>query len=102
MKDTKEKLDDYSKILIATASINYMSHQLNTVIAQAQQLKVLGLESDFVKKNEDVLFDFKGRIHEIAEDFANFMNECDMTQPIDERLLSPSFEVLNGKDNVEE
>lgn len=95
-----EKLDDYSKIIIATASINYMAHQINTVIAQTKGINNPEVQK-MVNDNETVLFDFKGRIHEICEDMANFMNAVDMVQPIDDRIVTTVIEILNGEDDMD-
>lgn len=99
-----QKLDSFSKILIATAQINYMSANLDAV---NDQMKMAGLsKAKFHKEGIDerdrLLSDVVVRLADIMEDLGNNMTNTDCLSAIDVRVTTPAFEIIvHGKDDVE-
>jgi hypothetical protein len=98
-----EKLDSFSKILLATQSINYMS---NVVNAANQQIKVLPDEEGIFTsgiKDRDALLDIViYKLSDIMQDLGDYMNNSDCISPIDERITEQAFKiVIYGKNNTD-
>lgn len=97
-----EKLDSFSKILIATGQINYMAASINGV---NQEMKFIpdpnGYHKDGIKEKDDLLNDVVVRLGAIMEDMGNLINNHDCICPIDERVSKVPFEIIvHGKDDV--
>lgn len=99
-----EKLDDFNKILIATAQINYMASAIHGVNVQ---MKMTGLAKEKVhapgvKEKDRLLAETVKTLGEVMEDLGNYMSGADCICPIDVRVTTPAFEIIiHGKDDVE-
>lgn len=98
-----EKLDSFSKIIVATSAINYMANSLSTV---NQQMKMIpdekGYHADGIKQKDELLNSVVNKLGDIMEELGNCINNCDAICPIDERVTSEAFAIiLHGKDDVE-
>jgi hypothetical protein len=99
-----EKLNNLSKILIATGQINYMASSIYDV---NQQMKFSGLDKkdahkEGVEAKDELLEDVVERLAGIMEDLGNLINAHDCVCHIDERVSKVPFEiVVHGMDDVE-
>lgn len=98
-----ERLDSYSKILLATASINYLAHQVFQVNEACKNLfDPKGMLSEGIEAKNQLLQETVTKLTAIVEDLANYTNETDITQHIDERVLNEPLRVLIfNEDEVE-
>lgn len=98
-----EKLDTYSKILLATQSINYMANTVNSV---NEQIKMIPVKSqtigDGITGRDNALFSVEKQLLKIMEELGDFMNANDISSDIDIRITKEAFSILHGNDNIEE
>lgn len=99
-----EKLDLFSKILIATGQINYMASLINSV---NEQIKFVpdkeGYHKEGIKSRDDLLNEVVIKLAAIMEEMGNCINEHDCLCTIDERVAKVPFEIIiHGMDNVED
>ena len=105
----KEKIDSFSKILLATQTINYMAAQINQVkkdmehiVSQNQHNNQGSVARASANDKEYLLGLCVGRLSDIMELLGNHMNNTDTIMPIDRRITDTAFEIIiHGKDNVE-
>jgi hypothetical protein len=99
-----QKLDSFSKILIATAQINYMAASIDSV---NEQIKFSGLASEVVhnegvNERDDILRETVTDLAAIMEKLGNLINNHDCLCAIDERVAKVPFEIIvHGKDDTE-
>ena len=99
-----QKLDSFSKILLATQTINYMAHTLCRVNEALKRFPDHhAVISEGNKDREEVIKTTLKKLSDIMEELGNVLNNYDCTLPIDERVTKGAFEiVIHGKDNVTE
>lgn len=99
----KEKLDTYSKILLATANINYVAWMVQGVQEQIKQTRMADpVILSAYATNQEVLNEALAALREVMEDMGNFVNNFDMVTSMDERITSPAYDIIiHGKDEVE-
>jgi len=97
-----EKLDSFSKILIATGQINYLASQINmTNIAIKSVPDELGWRAEGIKDRDEALAETVMKLSDIMQELADLMNNQDFTQEIDARITKAPFEILiHGMDDV--
>ena len=102
MPEIQTKLDQQSKILLATQTINYLSHQLYGL---NRQLKFIGddpVMAERIKENEKVLNGTVERLSRLVEDLSNYMNGIDAVNPIDAKVaLAANRILLFNQDDVD-
>ena len=96
------KLDNFSKIMLATGAINYMANCINSV---NEQMKFVPdpdqVHSEGIKQLDDILFDTWGKLGDIMEELADLMNAQDCISPIDVRATKSAFDIIvHKKDDV--
>ena len=93
-----QKLDAFSKILIATGQINYMAASINGV---NEQMKFIpdkdGIHKDGIKAKDDLLDEVVEKLGLIMEDMGNLINSHDCICTIDERVGKVPFEIIVHK-----
>jgi len=97
-----EKLDNISKIIIATSTISYMASNLSRV---NEQLKMLSIKlpelKDQTNVHDIVLKKTVAQLAHIMEDLGNYISDVGIVAPIDERVTKEAFEiVVHGKDET--
>ncbi|MBC9913152.1 hypothetical protein [Chitinophaga varians] len=99
-----EKLDTYSKILLATQTINYLASNMNTVITQVRSIPGMSqIQIDGAAATEEVLIAALSQLTTVMEALGDYVNNVDMVCTIDERVTNAAFDILiHGKDKVEE
>lgn len=102
-----QRLDAFSKILLATGQINWMANSLNGVIADYRMVtsasdgKSQNLIKEFLKDKEAFMDEVVGALSKIMEDLGDYLNNGDMVSEIDIRVGKAPFDILHGKDEVE-
>jgi len=109
-----EKLDLFSKILLATSTINYMASSLNAVNEQYKDVlyleeKVRDDNDISTKALETLVADQDKKLEEVSENlagilksFGNYLHKKDCVCAIDARIYKLSSEILlEGKDEVD-
>ena len=90
-----QKLDSFSKILVATGQINYMAASINGV---NEQMKFVpdtnGYHKDGIKAKDDLLDEVVVKLGAIMEDMGNLINGHDCICTIDERVGRVPFEII--------
>lgn len=97
------KLDSFSKILLATQSINYMANIAHSV---NQQIKGIpdpqGIFKPGIKHRDELLKLVVSKLGEVMNELGHCLNNADSVSPIDERITKQAFDIIiHGKDNVE-
>lgn len=95
-----EKLDSFSKILLATGTINYLASIIEEVNKDMKVFASPGnVHAAGVQRREAALETALYHLKEVMEALGNAMNEvC----PIDQYVTTPAFNVLiHGHDDVE-
>jgi hypothetical protein len=97
------KLDNFSKILIATGQINYMAASIDGV---NEQMKTIpdpdNIHSPGIKEAEEVLEDTVNRLCAILENLGDLINDHDCICHIDTRVAKVPFEILiHGQDDTD-
>ncbi|MES2733590.1 MAG: hypothetical protein V4714_17735 [Bacteroidota bacterium] len=101
------RLDAFSKILLATQTINYLANNVNAVIqdiktiAFRDQIHAVQLENSFTAK-EMYLSGIVDDLVEIMNDLGDFCNGGDMVMPVDEKATENAFRILNEDDSAEQ
>lgn len=101
-KSQDEKLDSFSKILLSTHAIIYMANQIHQVNEQLKMVPskdpiligCVGKADSFLKETSELL-------SKMMEDVGEFINDNDIGMPIDSKVMSPIFKIMQGEDNVE-
>lgn len=97
-----ERLDSFSKILIATAQVNYMAAAINGVNEQIKFLKDNPFHQEGIKQRDAILAQTEDKLSDIMEDLGNYMNNNDCLTKIDERVTTVAFNIIQrGMDEVE-
>ncbi len=98
-----EKLDYFSKILLATGQINYMASIVDGVNNEIKWLPNQdGILSAGISEREEVLKSIVDDLTNTLEKLGDLMNGQDMCKPIDERITAPAFHILvHGEDELE-
>lgn len=107
-----EKLDDFSKILLATSTINYMASNLNDVKRDYEFLNSDSTNErsqiadkamkDGLENHKKYLASTLKRLCDTIEELGNYMDGRDMVCAIDERVYDAPLDILlHGKDEVE-
>jgi len=96
------KLDNLSKIILATGAINYLAVSLDSV---NEQIKMIpdkeGTFEHGIQARDNLLFETWGKLGDIMQDLGNLINGQDCLTPIDIRVTKEAFNVvIHGKDNV--
>lgn len=102
-KTEVERLDSFSKILLATQSINYMANIINKT---CQELKSLSLHDEtakeLIEEQTALLGDTVDELTVIMNKLGNYMNATDCISPIDTKITDAAFEIImRGKDEME-
>ena len=101
------RLDPFSKILLATQTINYLANNVNAVI---QDIKTIAprdpkhgeqLEKSFLAKEAYLDLVAAGLVG-IMNDLGDFCNGGDMVTPVDEKATENAFHILNEDDSAEQ
>lgn len=97
-----EKLDNLSKILLATGAINYMASAVDSV---NEQMKFVpdpeGVHKPGITERDDILQQTWIKLGEIMENLADVMNSHDCICPIDVRATKAAFDIIiHKKDDV--
>lgn len=101
MAESNEKLDDFSKIVLATSSIAYMASQINRVILSTPNPPDAATEYN-LEEGRDLLTFSLQRLIPIMNALATHLNDAGIARHIDERATSPAFEVcVYGFDETE-
>jgi len=99
-----QKLDNMSKILLATSTINYMANTINGVIigfqniencqttTQSDSLKRIMAES--LKAKEEFMDDIVKKMSDMVEEMSYFINDSGMICEIDQRINRVPCEIL--------
>jgi len=108
-----EKLDLFSKILLATSTINYMASSLNAVNEQykvALAAECIDEEDNGLSKNilttlvaeqDKKLEALTNGLIDMIRDFGSYLNKKDCVCAIDARIYKAPSEILvEGKDEV--
>lgn len=98
-----QKLDSFSKILLATGAINYMASGINYVNEQCRLLPdEHGFHKEGIAERDKLLADTVKQLGQVMEDLGNYMNGADCICPIDVRATKQAFQIIiHGKDNVD-
>lgn len=99
------KLDNFNKILIATAAINYMAHG---IYETSGDIKKSGLSQEtfhkeVVEEADEILHLAISQLEGLMDTLGDFINARDMVSPIDIRVTQAAFDIVcHGKDDSEE
>lgn len=110
-----QRLDSMSKILLATSTINYMANTINGVISNYQLINTVNSiaypdQSELSKtamangltEKQAFMAEMVKKLSDVVEDFADYINNCDMICQIDLRINSvPCDILLMGNDLVD-
>lgn len=99
---SEEKLDSFSKILLATHAISYMTNQIHSV---NEQIKMIPTKDESllkgIEKRNEVLKDTSELLSAVMKDLGDFMNNSGIGCDIDSKVMSPIFKIIQGEDNVD-
>lgn len=98
-----QKLDSFSKILIATGQINYMAASIDSV---NQQMKFIPDEKNVhaggIEARDILLEQTVKKLTEVMNDLGEIINAHDCICAIDVRVSKVPFEILiEGKDDTD-
>lgn len=106
-----EKLDNFSKILLATSTINYMAASLNSANEQIKMVLYANRkeQNDIAETMQEGIVERTEKLESVVADlcdiinrFGNFLNNIDAVCPIDERIYKAPIEILiDKKDDVD-
>lgn len=109
MENEAPKLDPYSKILLATQTINFLASNINSVMNDYAWLSTVNEPAsaerlrNSAKQKKDLLEDALIGLVSVMESLADYCNDFDSITPIDIKIVKPAFDVLvHGEDLVEE
>lgn len=95
-----QKLDNFSKILLATGQINYMASSIDGVTSDIRSLSrdpkydPRGWHKSRAEANDRVLGETVRKLAKIMEEMGNYINACDIICPLDERVAKVPFEIV--------
>ncbi|CAG5001661.1 hypothetical protein DYBT9275_02715 [Dyadobacter sp. CECT 9275] len=99
-----QKLDNMSKILLATSTINYMANTINGVIIDFQNIEncQTTTQSDWpkqimaesLKNKQEFMAEMTKKLSDIVEEFGNYLNDNDIVCEIDMRINRAPCEIL--------
>jgi len=96
---------DFAKILIATATINYLCNNLSNLTENLQTLARSNPEHLFQLESatecERFLVRTKGKLIEVMEELANFMNNRDAIDETDIHITTPAFDIVYNRSKPE-
>lgn len=96
-----ERLDQFSKILLATQALQYMSHCIFSTNVQLDGVDHASAVR-VVSRHKKVLDDVAKGLGKLMEEVGEYINGSDMICPIDERITAEAFKVVvHGKDLVD-
>jgi hypothetical protein len=97
-----ERLDSFSKILLATQSINYMANVINGVRENLVMCKAVDeVIKEMVEVQTELLDDTVCELSIIMNKLGDYMNAHDCISPIDGRITNVAFEIIvQGKDET--
>lgn len=104
LRNLPQRLDSFSKILIATGQINYMASSIDGV---NEQIKISGLgEKDVHKEGlqqrERVLSEVVRDLSKVMNKLGDIINSHDCICAIDMRIAKIPFEIIvSGMDEVD-
>lgn len=101
----REKLDSFSKIILATGAIQYMAASINSV---NEQMKMVPLKPELeaalstgIKDRDDLLKETVENLNVVMQRLGDYMNDSDCICAIDIRATRAAFEIVAlGKDSV--
>jgi hypothetical protein len=95
-----QKLDSFSKILLATVTINYLASMLDGVNSDMKFIPDPDkVHAEGIQKRQVALENAVEKLKEVMNELGDAM---DAVCPIDEYVTEPAFNVLcHGHDNVE-
>lgn len=95
-----QKLDSFSKIMLATGAINYLASMIEGLNSDMKRLPDPDkVHAPGIEKREAAVESALGKLKEAMEVLGNSMDEC---CAIDQYVTSPAFQVLiHGHDDVE-
>lgn len=102
-----EKLNDFSKILLATSAINYMASQIDSVNKEMKAVQMgVPKHAEAIQSNIDyrngVLLGSVQKLAEIMNELGDCMSNNDIVMPIDEKITTPAFDIIvHGEDAIE-
>lgn len=104
-----QKLDSFSKILLATSAINYMASSINGVnrdmkfiIATPPPNYDASVHKEGIETKDALLEEVVKDLGAIMEKMGNLINGHDCICPIDQYITTPAFQVvIHGNDDVE-
>ncbi len=97
----QKKLDSFNKILLATATINYMASSLEGVRSQCVLMNS-DIPKDIAANNEKVLSEAVEDLKVIMNKLGDFINATDCICALDQYVTTPAFNVVvNGHDETE-
>lgn len=89
-----ERLDNFSKILLATGQINFVANTLKSVINGYKTLPVTDFSKTAISDHEEKLAGVLGELTMTLQSLADYMNDGSMVCQIDERVSSAASEIL--------
>ena len=103
IRSLPQRLDSFSKILIATGQINYMASSIDGV---NNQMKFIpdkqGFHADGIKEKDEVLAEVVQDLRAVMNKLGNLINNCDCICSIDMRVAKVPFEIIeSGMDECE-
>jgi hypothetical protein len=97
---------DLNKILIATATINYLASNLNLLTNSLFGTGVMEPQSPYILKSakecETQLKKTKEKLVELMEELGNFMSNRDAVDEADIHFTGPAFDVVYSREIKEE
>lgn len=110
-----QRLDTMSKILLAVNSITFMAHNLSGIVNDYRVMlsslekqndpglahSITSIKTGLLEK-QTLLEEVQNSLHQLMDHLGESLNGMDASSPIDERILNPAFDILNGKDIVDE
>lgn len=97
------KLDAFSKILLATQSINYMAASLNGVMqSKSASASTHPIVVDSIKQDETQIYKTLQSLTVIMENLGDYINDIEAISLIDVKITAAAFDILiHGNDDME-
>lgn len=103
-----EKLDSFSKILLATSAINYMASSIDGVNRDMKYIRhndgdaLNEFHNKGIEERDKLLEEVVKQLGQIMESMGNIINNHDAICAIDQYITTPAFMVINqGHDETE-
>lgn len=99
----ENKLDNLSKILLATQTINFLAATMYTLNMQMKTIPdEKGYHADGINLKDETLEWAVTHLAEVMEVLGNVLNGCDAVTPIDQKITQAAFDIIVRKqDDVE-